>query len=626
MLSAALWGGFFTDIGRQSTLFFSYSVWILASPVVFYCGWPILRGAFASVNHWTATMDTQTATGVLAAYFYSVVAMLRGSLNVYFDTAAMLVTLILIGRFVEARAKEKISGDITALFRASSGKVRVLKDGRETWVASGEVLRGDLFLSLPGERIPVDARIVSGDALFDESLMTGESRPVRKGPGSEVSAGVLLLDGKARFEVVRPGGESSLDQMIVLIREALSAKNGFELLADRIMRVAVPGVLGLAALTFLLLLYLSKSAGEALLRAITVLVITCPCALGIATPLARVSAIARARASGLLIRNPAALESADRLDVMIFDKTGTLTEGSYVLRETATSGAEIEEVLRRVASAESRSDHFLAREIVKAARLRAIDLEEVVGFKALEGLGIIAETRSGEVIAGARKLMVDRGLQFPEELSERARLLEESGSTIVFSAWDCAVRGFFAFGDKLRENAVEIVSRLRSEGIQVRMISGDSQATTRAFALQAGADGFAGEKRPRDKVQIIEELQAQGKRVAMVGDGMNDAAALARADLGIAFGAGANLVRECSDAAVIGDDLTKIGELLELSRFSSKITRQSLFFSFFYNILGIPFAAAGLLNPMIAACAMFLSSVTVISNALRISRFSGKES
>lgn len=625
MISAALWAGFFRDIGRQSTVFFSYSTWILASPVVFYCGWPILRGAFASLLHGRATMDTQIATGVLAAYFYSVAAMLRGSLHIYFDTASMLVTLILIGRFVETRAKEKISGDITALFRASSGKVRILRGEREIWVASGEVSRGDLFLTVPGERIPVDGRIVSGQALLDESLMTGEARPVRKGPGAEVAAGVLLLDGKAQFEVVRPGGESALDQMIVLIREALTAKNGFELLADRIMRVAVPGVLGLAALTFLLLLYSSRPASEALLRAVTVLVITCPCALGIATPLARVSTIAKARASGLLIRNPAALESADRLDVMIFDKTGTLTEGSYILRETETLGVNAEEALRRVASAEIRSDHFLAREIVRAARLREIDPEEVISFEALEGRGIIAQTSSGEVIAGGRKLMNDRGLEFPAPLCDRARSLETAGATIVFFAWDGAVRGFFVFGDKLRENAAQIVSRLRAEGVRVWIVSGDSQAATRAFALQAGADDFAAETRPQDKVKIIEDLQSRGKRVAMIGDGMNDAAALTRANLGISLGVGANLLRKCSDAAVMGDDLLKIQELLELSRFSSKITRQSLFFSFFYNILGIPVAAAGLLNPMIAACAMFLSSLTVIFNASRISRFRGSE-
>ncbi len=624
MISFALWAGFFEQIGTEGAALFSYTLWVIASPVVFYSGWPILQRAFWSIRHLTPTMDTLIAAGVLSAYFYSVVAMLGGSLHVYFDTASMLVTLVLLGRFIETRAKEKISGAITALFHAASGKVRISKDGREIWTASDKVSRGDLFLVFPGERIPVDGRIVSGEAVVDESIITGESRPVKKGPGADVSAGSLLLDGEAKFEAVCPGNESSLSQIITLIQEALSTKNRFELLADRLTKVLVPAVLALSASILIFLLGSSVPAQEALLRALAVLVITCPCALGIATPLARVAAIARARASGILIRNPAALERADRLDVMILDKTGTLTEGSYILRQTVTLDANADEALRRVASAEVKSDHFLAREIVKAARLRSMELEEVVSFEAREGLGIIALTRSGEVIAGSRPLMLNCGLEFSGELRDRARALEAAGSTIVFFAWNGAVRGFFGFGDHLRDNAPEIVSRLRAEGISVWIVSGDSEETTRRLALQAGADNFAGQRLPQDKVRIIEDLQAQGKRVAMAGDGINDAAALARSDLGITLGAGANLIRECSDAAVLGDDLPKIAELLELSRFSFKITRQNLFFSLFYNVFGIPLAAAGILNPLIAAFAMFASSVTVICNTSRISRFTQK--
>jgi P-type Cu2+ transporter len=624
MISFALWAGFFEQIGQEGAALFSYTLWVMASPVVFYAGWPILRKAFGGIRHFSATMDTLIAVSVLSAYFYSVVATLRGSLYVYFDTASMLVTLVLLGRFIETRAKEKISGTITALFHAASGKARILKDGRQIWTASDKVSRGDLFMVFPGERLPVDGCILSGEAVLDESVITGESRPIIKGPGSEVSAGSLVLNGEAKFEAVRAGGESSLSQLIALIQEALSTKNRYEMFADRLMRVLVPAVLALSACILIFLLASSTPAGEAVLRALTVLVITCPCALGIATPLARVAAIARARASGILIRNPTALERADRLDVMIFDKTGTLTEGSYILRETITLDANADEALLRVASAEVKSDHFLAREIVKAARLRSMELEEVVSFEAWEGLGIIALTRAGEVIAGSRRLMLHHGLEFSDVLLGRANAFETAGSTIVFFAWNGAVRGFFVFGDRLRDNAPEIVSRLRAEGISVWIVSGDSEQTTRTFAIEAGADNFAGQKGPQDKVRIIEDFQAQGKRVAMAGDGINDAAALARADIGITLGAGANLIRECSDAAVLGDDLLKIPELLELSRFSFKITRQNLFFSFFYNLLGIPLAAAGILNPLIAAFAMFASSVSVILNTSRISRFTGR--
>jgi len=621
MISFALWAGFFEQVGQEGAALFSYTLWVIATPVVFFGGWPILRRAFLGVRHRTATMDALVAISVLSAYFYSVAAMLRGSLHVYFDTASMLVTLILLGRFIELRAKEKVSHTITALFHAARGKVRILKDGRQIWTPSGNVSRGDLFLVFPGERVPVDGRILSGEAVMDESIISGESRPVSKGPGADVSAGSLLLNGEARFEADRPGSESSLSQIITLIQEALSTKNSFELFADRIMRFLVPAVLALAVFILIFLLISSVPADEALLRMLTVLVITCPCALGIATPLARVAAIARARASGILIRNPVALERADRIDVMIFDKTGTLTEGSYTLRHTVTPDSNAADALRRVASAEVKSDHFLAREIVKAARLQSLELEEVLSFEPREGLGIIARTNSGEVIAGSGKLMLNQGLEFSDELRGRAHAFEADGSTIVFFAWEGLVRGFFVFGDRLRENATEIISRLRSEGISVWVVSGDSEETTRTIALQAGADNFAGQKRPQDKVKIIEELHAQGKRVAMAGDGINDAAALACADFGITLGPGANLIRECSDAAILGDDLLKIGELIELSRFSFKITRQNLFFSFLYNILGIPIAAAGILNPLIAAFAMFASSVSVIWNASRISRF-----
>jgi heavy metal translocating P-type ATPase len=624
MISFALWAGFFEEIGRDGAAFFSYTLWVIASPVVFYGGWPILRKAFLDVRHMAPTMDTLIAVGVLSAYFYSLAAMLRGSIHVYFDTASMLVTLALLGRFIEIRAKEKISGSITTLFHAASAKVRVSRDGREVWTAPETVSTGDLFLVFPGERVPVDGRVFSGQAVLDESIITGESRPVRKGPGADVGAGSLLLDGEAKFEAACPGAQSSLAQIIALIQEALSTKDRFEQFADRAMRVLVPAVLALSASIALYLLASSVPAGEALLRALTVLVITCPCALGIAIPLARVAEIARARASGIIIRNPAALERAESLDVMIFDKTGTITEGSYVLRQTVTLDTDADEALRRVASAEVKSDHFLGREIVRAARRKSMELEETLSFDPLEGRGISALTRSGEVIAGARGLMLDCRLEFPDELGRRALDFETAGSTVVFFAWSGSVKGFFVFGDTLRDNAPEIVSRLRGEGVSVWVVSGDSEETTRAVALQAGADECAGQKRPQDKVRIIKDFQAQGKRVAMAGDGINDAAALACSDLGITIGAGANLLRECSDAAILGDDLEKIPGLFGLARFSLKIVRQNLFFSFLYNAVGIPIAAAGILNPLIAAFAMFASSVTVICNTSRISRYVAK--
>ena len=621
MISFALYFGFLEDIGRQGAAYFSYPLWVLATPVVFWCGLPILRRAFWGVRYRTATMDLLIAVGVLAAYFYSVVQLFRGSLHVYFDTASMLVTLVLLGRFIELRAREKIAAGITALFHAAGGKVRLVRNGREIWTASDKVAPGDAFVVFPGERIPVDGYILSGKAVLDESIITGESRPVTRMPGADAPAGALLIAGDAKFEVTRPAGESSLSQIITLIQEALSTKNRLELFADRAMRVLVPAVLLLAASAALLLMLRSVPPDEALLRTLSILLITCPCALGIATPLARVAAIAKARSSGILIRNPAALECVDDLRAIVFDKTGTITEGEYALRRIVALDGTEDDALRRVASAEARSDHFLAREIVRAARERSLVLEDVPRFEPLEGLGIIARDGQGEIFVGNRTLMDRQGIEFPEGLEDRASAFQDEGATVVFFAWSSLVKGFFVFGDKIRENASEVISRFQAAGVSAWLVSGDSKATTESVARRLGIEHYAGQALPGEKVEIIKDLQARGFRVAMAGDGINDAAALARADIGITVGSGANLIRECSDAAIFGDDLLKIPELVSLSRFTFRIIRQNLFFAFFYNLFGIPLAAAGALNPLVAAVAMFASSATVVFNTLRISRF-----
>ena len=621
MISFALYFGFFEDIGREGAAYFSYPLWVLSTPVVFYCGRPILQRAFWGIRYRTATMDVLIAVGVLAAYFYSVIQVFRGSLHIYFDTASMLVTLVLLGRFIELRAREKISAGITALFHAANAKVRLIRNGKEIWTASDKVVRGEAFAVLPGERVPVDGRILSGKAVLDESMITGESRPITRIFGADVPAGALLIDGDAKFEVTRPGSESSLNQIITLIQEALSTKIRYELFADSAMRVLVPAVLLLAGSIAILLMANSVPPNEALLRTLSILLITCPCALGIATPLARVAAISRARGSGILIRNPAALESVDNLKAIVFDKTGTITEGKYILRQIVVIEGSEDEALCRIASAETRSDHFLAREIVRTARERSLALEEILSFEPVEGLGITALDRSGEIIAGNRRLMAQCGFELPGELDSRAHTLQSEGATVVFFAWSGSVKGFLVFGDRVKDSAAEVISRFRTSGISVWLVSGDSEATTQAAARELGIEHYKGQALPGDKVETIKKLQEQGFHVAMAGDGINDAAALAQADIGITVGSGANLIRECSDAAIFGDDLLKVSELVSLSGFTLKIIRQNLFFAFFYNLLGIPLAAAGMLNPLIATFAMFASSATVIINTLRITRF-----
>lgn len=619
MISMALYYGFFEDIGREEGANFSYVLWVLATPVILYGGWPIIKRAYWGMRHMTPTMDLLVASGALAAYFYSVVQMFRGGLHIYFDTASTLITLVLLGRFIEVRAREKISAGITALLHAANTKARLVQGGRETWTAAEKVRPGDEVLVLRGERVPVDGRVVSDLAVVDESVITGESRPVEKKLGASVPAGALVLGEDVRFEAERAGSESSLSQIVALIQEALSAKNRVELFADSAMRRLVPGVLALAAATAGALLLLEVPTDEALLRALTVLVITCPCALGIATPLARVAAIARARESGILIRNPALFERSEGLSRIILDKTGTLTEGRYILREIDTLEGLKDEALRRVASAETMSDHFLGREAVRAAREKGLTLDRVLSFEPVEGLGIFALTESGEVIAGNRRLMAGRGLEIQAALDARARILEGEGSTVVFFAWDGEVRGFLVFGDRVRPNAAKAIEAIRELGIDVCMVSGDSRETTAAVARDIGIENYHGQALPKDKVDIIAGCQTSGLRTAMAGDGLNDAAALARADIGITVGPGANLVREVADVAVFGDDPLKIPELIALSRLTFRIIRQNLFFAFFYNALGIPLAAAGVLNPLLAAFAMFASSTTVILNTIRIS-------
>ncbi|MEN6440030.1 MAG: heavy metal translocating P-type ATPase [Syntrophobacter sp.] len=621
MVSFALYWGFFEDIGREGAAYFSYALWAMATPAVFYGGWPILRRAFWGLWHLTPTMDLLVATGALAAYFYSIAQMIAGNPHVYYDTASTLLTLVLLGRFIEFRAREKVSAGITALFHAENSKARLLKEGREIWIAADKVRPGDRFRALHGERVPVDGFVVSAKAVVDESVITGESRPVEKSQGDRVPAGALLLDPEARFEAERMGGESSLNQLIALIQEALSKKNRVELVADRAMRLLVPGIMALAAATAGFLFLTGVGANDVLTRAMTILIITCPCALGIATPLARVAAIARARASGILIRNPAIFEMSEGLGEIVFDKTGTLTEGKYALREIVAPEGTRDEALRRVASAELKSDHFLARETVRVARERSLDLYDVLSFEPLEGLGIVALTTAGEVITGNRRLMVRCSLAMNEELNGKARLLEAGGATVVFFAWSGAVRGILVFGDRVKADAAEAVSALRNLGLSVRMVSGDSEETTRSVARELGIEDYVGQALPKDKVDIVSGARPSGKRVAMAGDGLNDAGALARADIGITVGPGANLIRECADAAILGDDPRKIAELIALSRLTYRVLKQNLFFSFFYNLLGIPLAAAGLLNPLLAAFAMFASSTTVIGNTLRISRF-----
>ncbi|MGA3086101.1 MAG: cation-translocating P-type ATPase [Thermodesulfobacteriota bacterium] len=620
MISLILDAGFFQDLGITAIGYFSYSLWILATPVLFYGGYPILKRALMGLGHGVPNMEVLIAIGALSAYGYSLFQVGRGGLHLYFDTASMLIVLVLLGKYLESRAKERISRCLTELYLLANQKVRLLIDGEEKWLAAEDVRPGDEFEVWSGERVPIDGQILLGRSGLDESSLTGESRPIQKGPNDEVQAGSLLLDGRLRIRATRVGTDSSIGQVIVMMQEGLSRKTDVELFADRLTRWIVPCILFLAAGTALYLMFHGYSLEVSLLRAVTILVITCPCALGVAVPLAKVAAVSVGRTRGFLIRDPETLEKIRGLDILIFDKTGTLTEGRYGLRKIITMGSPCQEALQKVASLESLSDHFLARAIQDKARESSLCLEEVKYFQRQPGLGIKGKVTGCEVIVGNRNWIQAHGMGIPQTLEHQANIEEVEGMTVVFFGWRGQVEGFLTFGDLLKKSALQALSSLRQKGFQLQMLSGDSEETTAAIAHRLGITSFLGQALPRDKVHFIKELQNQGHRVGMIGDGFNDAAGLAQADVGFALGIRAGILTETSDITLLTDDPQKIQEVIDLSKRTMNIIRQNLGFAFFYNILGIPLAMSGLLNPLIAVLAMFASSLTVIGNTMRLYR------
>jgi heavy metal translocating P-type ATPase len=638
MISFALYAGFFRDLSPTAIGYFSYPLWLMTTPVIFYGGLPILRRAYAGLRYGSASMDTLISVGALAAYFYSIVQMARGSLHLYFDTTSMLITLVLLGKYVETHARERVSAGITDLYKLANQKVRLFtptptlppqgggnsaggglaEGGKERWAPSKDVKAGDEFLVFAGERIPLDGQIISGHGTVDESILTGESRPIKKRLGEEVKGGVLLLDGQLALRTTRVGQESSLGQMVTLMQEALSRKNPVELLADRITRWFVPIIFVIAGVVAIFLWRSNSSLDEALLRSLTVLLISCPCALGIATPLAKVAAMGLSRSRGILIRDPEALEKAKDLDTLLFDKTGTITQGNFSLQEIITEDSPKQKALSRLASVEVRSDHFLGKEIVRKAREASPKIEEAEDFEEFEGMGIKGVVQGTEVFIGNPRLMSNFGIDLPVSWEKRGSAWQSKGMTIVFFAWDRKVQGMLVFGDSQKRGVREMMDELHTRKIVTWMISGDALETTRAVAEESNFNEFRGQALPQDKVDLIRTLQKKGQRVGMIGDGINDAAALAQADVGFAMGTGTNITREASDFTLLAGDPGRVLEILDLSALTMKTIRQNLFFAFLYNGLAIPLAVAGLLNPLVAVLAMFASSLTVIGNALRI--------
>ncbi len=620
MLSYALDGGFFAELSREAVWYLSFPAWAVSTAVIFFCGFHIIRKGLAGFYVLHFSMDSLIAMGALSAYAYSVTRMFAGSLHLYFDTASMLVTLVLVGRYIESRSREKVTGYITGLYTWAHQKVRVDGGEGEQWAPADTLAPGNIFKAEAGDRIPLDARVVDGRAFIDQSVLTGEPKPVSRSSGEEVLGGSLLISGPLTLEVLRAGRDGFLGRMIALMEDAVSRKNSMELLADRVMQWLVPAILAIAAAAALYLILAGRSAETALLRSIAVLVITCPCALGIAVPLAKSAFVAAAKDKGIMVRSADALEQAPALDTLVFDKTGTLTRGLFSLQETVTEGVSEEAALSRTASLEARCDHFLAREILQCAVQKAAPLQAVAAYENHAGLGVSGVIAGEAAMAGNRSLIKVIGFQLPRHLEEQAAERESQGKTVVFFGWGKKVRGFFTFGDELKLQASDVIREIMKKGLTPWIISGDAAHTTRFAAETLGIAHYRGQATPRDKVILIQELRAQGKRVGMVGDGINDAAAIAGADVGFAIGTRDPLAQEAADVGLVADDPRRVIDFLDLSQMTMKTIRQNLFFAFAYNAVAIPLALAGMVNPLIAVCAMFASSLTVVGNTLRISR------
>jgi len=630
-----------------------YLLWALATPVQFWAGWRFYRGAWGAIKHRTADMNTLIAVGTSAAYVYSMVAVLFPSLfvarglepHVYFDTAAVIIALILLGRFLEARARGQTSDAIKKLIGMQPKTALAIRDGKESEIPIEDVQVGDFILVRPGERVPVDGIIRQGYSSIDESMITGESIPVEKKVDDEVIGATINKTGSFQFEATKVGKDTTLARIIRLVEEAQGSKAPIQRLADVIASYFVPIVIGIAIITFIIWYFLGPAPAltYALLNFIAVLIIACPCALGLATPTAIMVGTGKGAEHGVLIRSAEALERANQIKTVLLDKTGTITQGEPEVTDiVAASTSSQEAVLRLAASAERNSEHPLAEAIVRKASERKLKLSPVSDFSAIPGHGIEASIEGKQLLLGNLKLMNDRGLSL-NGLEEAANNLREKGKTVMFLGMDSQVIGIIALADTIKPNAREALQELHQMDIETIMLTGDNQRTAEAIAREAGIDHVVAEVLPERKTQEVKRLQEQGKVVAMVGDGINDAPALAQANIGIAIGTGTDVAMETGDITLISGDLAGITTAISLSKHTMRTIKQNLFWAFAYNTALIPVAAGvlylvfgqtgvpaglrfilgdyGFLNPILAAAAMAASSLTVVSNSLRLKRF-----
>ncbi|MYR80520.1 heavy metal translocating P-type ATPase [Streptomyces sp. SID5466] len=626
---------------------FDYWQWLsltLAAPVVTYAAWPFHRAAWTNAKHGAATMDTLISVGTSAAFLWSVWALFFGTAgmvgmthpfeftiarsdgagNIYLEAAAGVTAFILAGRYFEARSKRKAGAALKALMELGAKEVTVLRNGVETTIPTSALQVGDRFLVRPGEKIATDGTVVEGSSAVDASMLTGESVPVEVGVGDTVTGATLNAGGRLVVEATRVGADTQLARMAKLVEDAQNGKASAQRLADRISAVFVPIVIALALAT--LGYWLGNGAGltAAFTAAVAVLIIACPCALGLATPTALMVGTGRGAQLGILIKGPEVLETTRRADTIVLDKTGTVTTGRMTLQTTHTTDTTTEaEVLRLAGALENASEHPIAQAVATAATDATGPLPTPEDFANVPGLGVQGIVEGHAVLVGREQLLAEWEIRLPAPLAEAKKAAEAAGRTAIAVAWDGEARAVLEVADAVKDTSAEAVRRLRALGLTPILLTGDNRAVAESVAAEVGIDEVYAEVMPQDKVDVVKRLQAEGRSVAMVGDGVNDAAALAQADLGLAMGTGTDAAIEAGDLTLVRGDLNAAADAIRLSRRTLSTIRTNLFWAFAYNVAALPLAAAGLLNPMIAGAAMAFSSVFVVGNSLRLRTFKG---
>ncbi|MFD2132222.1 heavy metal translocating P-type ATPase [Pseudogracilibacillus auburnensis] len=603
---------------------------VLATPVQFIVGAQFYKGAYTSLKNKSANMDVLVALGTSAAYFYSLYLSFEwmnagsvGEAELYFEAAAVIITLIVLGKLFEVRAKGKTSQAIQKLLDLQAKTARVVRDGVEQEIPIEEVIVGDTIIVRPGEKVPVDGEIIEGQSAVDESMLTGESIPIDKVPGDLVIGATINKNGSLQLKATNVGKDTALAQIVKVVEDAQGSKADIQRLADKISGVFVPIVVVVAIATFLIW-YFVVTPGDfrsSLIPMISILVIACPCALGLATPTSIMAGSGRAAEMGLLYKGGEHLETTQSIDTVVLDKTGTVTKGEPTLTDlVVTDGFQEKDVLQLVGTAENQSEHPLAQAIVRGVEEKNIALLEAESFEALPGYGIRAVIEGKELFAGTRKLMREQEISILDETEKMMEKLEQDGKTAMLIAIAGQIAGVIAVADTVKETSKEAIARMHKLGLEVIMLTGDNERTADAIAKQVDIDQVIAEVLPDQKSDEIKKLQAQGKKVAMVGDGINDAPALAMADVGMAVGTGTDIAIEAADITLMRGDLNSVADAVIMSQKTMRNIKQNLFFAFIYNTIGIPIAAIGLLAPWVAGAAMAFSSVSVVLNALRLQR------